>query len=197
MTTGDFRGVDVVRSTTFIYRGDATSFIWKDHGFKLYMPSGALPPGVSKCHIQIEAALSGQFEFPEGAELVSGVYCIHTSHCFTRPVTIGIQHCSSVDKSVETEHLSFVVSTGDQLPLCFKKCEGGKFSANNLIGYIEVHHFSFFSIISDYLVSLIMPSFFPSTKLYRAYMWYRETRSRDKWDVYFSIIPDTDLHFQV
>ena len=193
---GDIRGVDVVGSATFIYRGDATSFIWKDHGFKLYMPSDALPPGVSECHIQIKAALSGQFEFPEGAKLVSGVYCIHTSHCFTRPVTIGIQHCSTVDKSVETEHLSFVVSTGDQLPYCFQTLEGGKFSTKNLMGYIEVHHFSFLSIISNYLSSLIMPRLF-SPKLYRAYLWYKETRSRDKWDVYFTIIPDTDLHFEV
>ena len=74
-------------STSFLYCGKAVSFTWKDHGFKLHLPENALPSDVTECSVRVSAALSGQFQFPDDAELVSGIYSIHSSHSFTQPVT--------------------------------------------------------------------------------------------------------------
>ena len=181
----------MIGSTSFIYKGKAFSFTWKDHGFKLHLPENALPPNVSECSVRVKAALSGQFQFLDGAELVSGIYSIHSSHSFTRPVTVEIEHFSTTDTPEEAEELFFVVNTGDNLPHQFHSRNGGIFSVKNRFGAIELKHFCKYAIvrIADSKES-------KSQNSYKSYLLLNEENLND-WEVFFSITPDTELHSNV
>ena len=76
----------------FTYTGKEQSFEWLNRGLKIHFPENALPPGVAEGRVHVKASLSGQFNFPSNAELVSGLYWLSSRHTFTRPVTVEIQH---------------------------------------------------------------------------------------------------------
>ena len=186
------RGLDVIGSTSFIYRGEAVSFIWKDHGFKLHLPENALPPDVTECSVRVRASLSGQFQFPDDAELVSGIYSIRSSHSFTQSVTVEIEHFSTTDTPEEAEELSFVVSTGDQLPSQFRPLKNGIFPVHSRYGAIEVPHFC------SYGVTRKSRRHSPKSRnLYKGYLISSEANQGYDWEVIFSITPDSKLHSKV
>lgn len=64
----------LTRHASILYEGIARQFSWKNFGFKLFLPSNALLPGVAKCLITIEPIGEGQFKFPDDSEPVSGIY---------------------------------------------------------------------------------------------------------------------------
>ena len=186
-------------STFFLYCGKAVSFTWKDHGFKLHLPENALPPDVTECSIRVSTALSGQFQFPDDAELVSGIYSIHSSHSFTRSVTVEIEHFSTTDTLEEVQELSFVVSTGDQLPhqFDFRKC--GVFPVNSRFGSIELRHFCKYGIARTTDSSSEQENQVKENKSrnsYKGSLLLNEENSNN-WEVFFSITPDTELHSNV
>ena len=178
----------MVGSTSFLYCGKPVSFTWKDHGFKLHLPENALPPDVTECFIRVSAALSGQFQFPNDAELVSGIYSIHSSHSFTRSVTVEIEHFSTTDTPEEAEELSFVVSTGDHFPCQFNSRKGGIFPVKSQFGGVELRHFCKYGIVRN--------ADSESHNSYKSYLLLNEENSND-WEVFFSITPDTELHSNV
>ena len=189
----------MIGSTSFIYRG-AFSFTWKDHGFKLHLPENALPPDLSECFIEIRAALSGQFQFPDGSELVSGIYSIHSSHSFTRSVTVEIEHFSTTDTPEEAEELSFVISTGDQLPSQFHPLKNGIFPVHSRCGAIEVPHFCKYGITKTRKSRRSTgreeeQRYSPvSHNLYKGYLLFNESNPDNKWEVIFNITPDSKIH---
>ena len=192
-------------STSFLYCGKAVSFTWKDHGFKLHLPENALPPDVTECSIRVSAALSGQFQFPDDAELVSGIYSIHSSHSFTRPVTVEIEHFSTTDTLEEAEELSFVVSTGDQLPSQFRPLKNGIFPIHSRYGAIEVPHFCKYGVTTRKSkrsarreqVNQEQSYSLESRNLYKGYLLFNEANQSYDWEVTFSITPDTEIHSKV
>ena len=129
---GYLRGVDVIDHITFTYTGRARSFEWLNHGFKIHFPENVLPPAVDECRVHVKASLSGQFDFPKDAELVSGLYWLSSRHVFTRPVTVEIQHCSQEDTHQQSR-LTYIVARCSQkeLPYQFKTLEGGVFSPSS------------------------------------------------------------------
>ena len=196
----------MIGSTSFIYRGEAFSFTWKDHGFKLHLPENALPPDISECFIKVRAALSGQFQFPDGAELVSGIYSIHSSHSFTQSVTVEIEHFSTTDTPEEAEELSFVVSTGDQLPSQFHPLKDGIFPVHSRYGAIEVPHFCKYGVTKTRKsrrstrreeVNQEQRYSPVSRNLYKGYLLFDETNPDNNWEVIFSITPDSRIHSKV
>ena len=195
----------MIGSTSFIYRGEAFSFTWKDHGFKLHLSENALPPDISECFIKVRAALSGQFLFPDGSELVSGIYSIHSSHSFTRSVTVEIEHFSTTDTPEEAEELSFVVSTGDQLPSQFHPLKDGIFPILSRYGAIEVPHFCKYGVArirksrrsTRHEQVNQEQSYSKSRNLYKSYLLFDETNPDNKWEVIFSITPDSKIHSEV
>ena len=91
--SGYLRDVKVIDHISFTYTGRAHSFNWRRFGFKIHIPDHALPPGVNEYQLHIKASLSGQFQFPEDTEYVSGIYWIASPYTFEKPVTVEIQHC--------------------------------------------------------------------------------------------------------
>ena len=198
MYTGQQRGMDIVGSTSLIYRGEAVSFTWNNHGFKLHLSEGTITSDISECPIHLEAAISGQFQFPDGAELVSGVYCIHSPKQFTKKMTVKIQHFSSSDSQKEIDELCFIFSNTDQLPCQFAYSEDCTFSVGSQYGAIETKSFGKFAIVrrkKKGLFSLFQSSS-TSHNLYRSYVLYVK-ESDSNWIIAHSIIQQAELYSKV
>ena len=119
---------------------EGMNFQWKDHGFKLHVPKNALPEGIPEYLVNIKASLAGQFELPEGYELVSAVYWVKTPGKFTKSITIEIQHCANFS---DPNQLQFVRTSRalKYLPYKFKVVDGGTFTLGNKYGALSTTHF--------------------------------------------------------
>ena len=135
------RGVEVVGEKELVVTKEAMYFHWKDSGFKLHVPENSLPEGVPEYLVNIRVSLAGQFELPEGYELVSAVYWVKTSGNFTKPVTIEAQHCANFSNP---NQLCFVRTSCAQkfLPYKFEVIDGGSFTLGNKYGALSTTHFS-------------------------------------------------------
>ena len=205
--SGYLRGVEVVDHTSFTYPGKARSFNWRKFGVKIHLPDHALPPSVNECQLHITASLSGQFQFPEHTECVSGIYWIACPYTFEKPVTVEIQHC--VTKPEHLQHpssLTFIIAkcTQEDLPYQFKILDGGVFSPNSRYGTIKLTHFSGVGLAFRPLhrPSLIQrlglrPRQHESdAKSYCARLYYSKSGT-NSWEVYFAIMWNLELHISV
>ena len=183
--------------------GKAQSFEWLNHGFKIHFPENALPPGVDECRVHIKASVSGQFDFPRDAELVSGLYWLSSRHVFTPPVTVEIQHCAQEDAQQQSR-LTYIVASCSQegLPYQFKTVEGGVFSPSSRYGTINLTHFSGLGIASQprsrpsLMRKLSRKVRHTHEKTYCARLYYSRS-SLHSWQVYFVIMWDMELHIAV
>ena len=197
----------MIDHTSFTYTGRAQSFNWRRFGFKIHLPDHALPPGVNECQLHIKASLSGQFQFPEDTECVSGIYWIACPYTFEKPVTVEIQHC--VTKPEYLQHpssLTFIVAkcTQEDLPYQFKILNGGVFSSNSRYGSIKLTHFSG---VGTAFRPLHRPSLIQrlglrprqcesDAKSYCARLYYSNSGT-NSWEVYFAIMWNLELHISV
>ena len=201
--SGYLRGVEVIDHITFTYTGKAQSFEWLNHGFKIHFPENALPPGVNECRVHVKASLSGQFDFPRDAELVSGLYWLSSRHVFTRPVTVDIQHCAQEDLQQQSR-LAYIVASCSQeeLPYQFKTLEGGVFSPSSRYGSISLTHFSGLAIESQprprqsLVQKLTRKIRHIHVKRYCAQLYYSSSGVHS-WEVYFAVMWDLELHINV
>ena len=97
--------------------------------------------GTLEYHVNIKASLSGQFELPEGYELVSAVYWVATPGKFTKSVTMEAQHCANFSNPSQ---LCFVRTncTQKSLPYKFRIVDGGSFTCGSKYGVLSAPHFS-------------------------------------------------------
>ena len=142
------RGVDVVGEKQLVVTNEAMNFKWKNHGLKLHVPENALPEGVSEYLVNIKVSLSGQFELPEGYELVSAVYWVATPGKFTKSVTIETQHCANFTNSSQ---LHFVCTSCAQksLPYKFKFIDEGVFTLGSKYGSLSTTRFSGIGVVRE------------------------------------------------
>jgi len=167
----------------------------------MHLPDHALPPGVNECQIQIQASLSGQFQFPEDTEILSCVYWVTCPHKFAKPVTVEIQHCAKPEHLQHPSRLTFIVAKCNQesLPYKFKFLDGGVFSPSSRYGSIELTRFSglgvaFRSIMQWLGFRSYQPQLDPKT--YCARLYYSRSGIHS-WEVYFTITWDLELHISV
>ena len=101
------------------------------------------------CDIAVKAIVAGQFEFPDGTELVSAVYAISASRRLHKPVTLEIQHCVAIANEQQGQLLSFVRAQCNQLnlPYLFKLLKEGVFLPGNEYGKISCSGFSLTGIV--------------------------------------------------
>lgn len=123
-----------------------SAYEWKGYGVKLHVPPDSLPANCSQHSISVvvRASLSGQYKFPDGCELVSGIYWIYCPVKLSKPLKLELQHCSD-----EREKLSFVRTncTQEQLPYLFTRWNGGVFSEHSSHGSISLSRFSGWGIV--------------------------------------------------
>ena len=143
-----FLGVEVVGEEQLLVTNEGMNFQWKDHGFKLHVPKNALPEDIPEYSVNIKASLAGQFELPEGYELVSAVYWVKTQGKFQKPTTIEVQHCANFSNP---NQLYFVRTSCAQksLPYKFKFINGGSFISENKYGALSITHFSGIGVVKE------------------------------------------------
>ena len=135
-------GAEVVGEVELVVTNEAMNFQWKDHGFKLHIPENALCEGIPEYSINIKASLAGQFEFPEGYELVSAVYWVKTTpRKFIKPVFMEVQHCASFNNPSQL-HFVYTSCTQKSLPYKFEVIDGGTFTVGSKYGAFSTTHFS-------------------------------------------------------
>ena len=110
------------------------------------MPKGATS---TPCDIAIKAIVAGQFEFPEGTDLVSAVYAISMSKKLSQPVILEMQHCVAISSQEQGQFLSFVRARCNQpdLPYQFKLLKKSEFPPHSDYGKISCNRFSIVGIV--------------------------------------------------
>ena len=160
-----------------------SSFQWKGYGLRLHVSKDSLPPGMGECRINIKVSLSGQFQLPEGSDILSPIFWISAPCKFMKPVTLEIQHCALVEDEAALSNLSFVLTKCSQrdLPYTFKQLEGGVFTTHSMYGSIQLSHFSGVGVTGRK----------GSLRSYCAHVYH--TKKMDyEWRYYFVIIPDLE-----
>lgn len=130
---------------------------WKEFGFKLNVPDHA---STKSCKISVKAVISGQFEIPEGTELVSVLYAISCSERLNKSVTIEIEHCVSLENDEDCQYLSFGIARcyKNTPPYTFEMVDDGIFSPCSKFGKINQSFFSVFGIFKRLLCIPDTPS---------------------------------------
>lgn len=131
---------------------EAMSFPWE--GFKLNVPDKALPDGISEYPVNIKVSQMGQFELPEGYELVSAVYWVYVPGRFTKPLTIEVQHYANFSNPNQL-HSVHSSCTQKSLPYKFKVVDGGSFNCSSKYGILSTTHFSGNGVAKRHLVSIL------------------------------------------
>ena len=179
-------GVDIVGEKDLVVTNELMNFQWEDHGFKLHIPLNALPEGTPDCLINIKVCLAGQFELPDGYELVSPVYWVATPVRFTKPVTVETQHCANFSNPGQL-HFVRTNCTQKSLPYKFKIIDGGTFTLGSKHGALSATHFSGIGVAKQ-----VMPGE-PSCQ-YCAQVYFTVKHLQDHWYYcHFVITKDLEM----
>ena len=180
---GSIRGVKMIGETKFTVSTQGGSFEWKGVGIRFYVGKGSLPASVEECRINVKASFSGQFQLPEGSDLLSPVFWISASCKFTKPVTLEIQHCAVREDETALSGLTFVSAKCSQkdLPYKFRQVEGGVFTTHSSYGSIQLNHFSGFGVTGRKR----------TPRSYCAHL-YHTMKQMYEWRFYFVITQDLE-----
>ena len=156
---------------------------WSSSGLKLHIPENSLMPYTPFCVLHIYSSTSRMFYFPQGHELVSAVYWIHsTPSCnFVKAFTMEIQYCA---KPKLASKLSFVRST--TFHSGFLKLSTGIFKEGSMFGTLEIDTFSGYAITHDG----------PVERLYSVSLFYLG-RTLQSWIIHLVVTWDTVAHREV
>ena len=173
--------VIIARTTVEITPDHPLSFHWEGHGFKVYIPAGAVSRRVTLC---IQASLSGDYQLPDDGVLVSGVYWLslhpHIEE-FEKKVTISLQHCASVEGD-ESPLFIGAKCTQETLPYTFTPLAGGGFSTND--STIQVTSFSAFAVFGKKAYYAISTHYFCK-------------RTPTHYEAHITVVPDQELTLKV
>ena len=184
-----------------LYMGKPKSLISKRDGLKICIPESALSLDVNE--VQFKAFFSGWFQFPEGTELVSGLYWID---CPMKQAKVEIQHCAAAKPADLPHILTFVECTQEASLLSgqqdqFKVLDGGVFSSSSRYGSIDLSHSSIVAIVSKQNptrppsidIGVNQPD---SSRRYLVRLYYRSIGMHN-WEVYFAIMWNLDILINV
>ena len=141
-------GAEVLAETVLEISGNGhQSVSWSGHGFRLTVPSGAVPDGTT-ISLAIKAILYGEFDLPADCQLMSAIYWIHSSHLFNRDVILHLEHCGVIESEAECSEYQFVAGRCSQadLPYLLSIREGGVFTPHSYEASVSVKQFSFYAI---------------------------------------------------
>ena len=116
--------------------------VWPGYGFYLEVPDGALSSGVT-ASVAVKVILAGQFQLPEGTQLISAIYWISASEVFLKEVAVNIQHCAVIRSEEEGSKFRFIIAKCSQkeLPYRFREKEG-VFNKHTQYATIKLKQFS-------------------------------------------------------
>ena len=171
---------------------------------RLRIPVGAVVPDVLPMELRVTASLRGQFEFPEGCEPVSGIYCISLPE-LAESATLDIQHCVDIMYADQCSSLSFASCSQRSPPYKFELVQGGTFNPRHSCGSIKTTHFSWWAIVWIWRVlgweqSDTEPEKQSATDTptrYSAHLFYEQISGKYSWMLHFVIIRNLDISITV
>ena len=123
---------------------------WKNHGLKVHVPPGTLPDSEDTCDIDVATSFSGSFILPKDHSLVSAIYYIRPSMKLTKPVTLEIEHCCSIETENDTKSIVpiYAQSSIRNPPYIFKPLDSGSIAVTRGSSWVsfEVSTFSWFTL---------------------------------------------------
>ena len=183
------RGAEVLGEIQLVVTNEAMTLMWKSHGLRLHIPKDALPEGISEYLVNIKASLAGQFELPEGYELVSAVYWVATPGKFVKPVTIETQHCANFTNSSQL-HFVRTSCTQKSLPYKFKFIDGGMFTLGSKYGSLSTTHFSGIGVVNKVTHG-------EHSCQYCAQVYFTVKHLQDHWYCHFVVTKDLEMCLEV
>ena len=144
-------GVCIGGEKLFLIQGDSPQFLnWEEYGLKITVSQGTISPTETN-EIAVTALVGGQFQLPEGTELISAVYAISVSKPLLQSVKLEIQHCADIVTQDHTSYLSFATASVNQsvLPYEFELEEGGQFLPGEQYGSIYLSEFSLKGVVKS------------------------------------------------
>ena len=168
-------------------------YIWKEHGFQLMVPEGALPPGVTAT-VAVRAIIGGSFELPKDSELIGAFYWITSTRTFQKEVTVRLQHCAIIESDTECECVKFLIAKCPQPQLPYKfTVVDGNFTPHSQFASVSVTEFSIIAVIYNWILGLwpgpLPPNEVPANRLlptpkpnciYTGQVWYK----KQSWTIY-------------
>ena len=160
---------------------------WPGYGFYIEVPDEALPPEVT-ASVAVKIVFAGQFELPEGSQLISAIYWISSNKSFLKEVTINIQHCAVIESEEQCAEFKFIVAKCSQevLPYKFKKMGKGLFNIHSQYAAIKVKQFSFFGLTGPWFTRLS----------YMSLMFYKPITT-NKVNFVFVVVQENESYVQV
>ena len=156
--TDRLRGVSVIGEKLFEISGVSPQLLeWEEFGFRVQVPGDAVS---GPCSIAVRAIVYGQFENPEGMELVSALYAISVSRRLRNSIRIEIEHCVKLENKDDCEYLSFGIAKCNQvvLPYTFEMLEDSYFYPHSKFGFTYRSSFSFMGIFKRLISVADTPS---------------------------------------
>ena len=147
----NLRGVCIGGEKLFLIQGDSPQFLnWEEYGLRITVSQGTISPTETN-EIAVTALVGGQFQLPEGTELISAIYAISVSKPLLQSVKLEIQHCADIVTQDHTSYLSFATASVNQpvLPYQFELEEGGQFFPSEQYGSISLSQFSLKCVIKS------------------------------------------------
>ena len=139
----------------FTIQGDSSQFLnWEQYGLRITVAQDTLS-STDTSEVAVTALVGGQFQLPDGTELISAVYALSISKPLLKPVKLEIQHCADLVTQDHTSYLNFATaSVNVGLPYQFHLKEGGQFRPSDQYGSIYLSQFSLWVIVK-YIKSLL------------------------------------------
>lgn len=139
---------------------------------------------------------SKHYILPSNSEVVSAFFWIFSSRKFLTPVDLYINHCARLEDKIALSRMSIVSARCDQeLPYRFRKCTS-EFQLNSRKGLVSTRHFSFFTIIRDFLSVALgyQEELALSHETYYAYMAFgrKAPKLRNVWQFDLFFIKDIE-----
>ena len=118
-------------------------------GLKLYIPEAVITPVESVYHVALQGLWGGEFVFPEGTKLISGICYISISSSteLNKPVTVQLNHCADIVNETQTKYFSFVVADSTKPPYKFELLPGGIFNVHSHFGTISLKKLFLIAIV--------------------------------------------------
>ena len=206
---GDIPGVEPVGSITYTVSSMPQEFKWQGYDIRLRMPAGAVVPDLLPMNLQVTASLRGQYEFPDGCEQVSGVYCISFPLELAKSATLDIQHCVEITHKYQCSSLSFASCSQRNPPYKFELVGGGIFNTHYTYGSVKTTHFSHWVVLLIRRVlgweqggvepekQPISATHVQPTTIYNAQLFYLQNPGVYSWMLHLVIIPNLEISIAV
>lgn len=137
---------------SFRIHGDSPLFLnWEKYGLRVIVSQGTLSPR-DTCKVTLTALVGGQFQFPEGIELISAVYDISVSKPLLKPINLQMQHCANLVNENHTFYLSFATASVEKKTLSyqFQLENGGQFWPGDQYGSIVLTRYCLIAIVKSH-----------------------------------------------